>query len=180
MNNKKHLSDYFTIAFSTFGVGFLPLAPGTWGSIVGVLIYLAYRYLMASVKFLLLDLGWVYQQYNAFFYTVTAVLLVAFCLFAVWASTRAVKLFKSKDPQKVVVDEVIGQLIVFAFVPFSISRWLIVAGFLLFRIFDIWKPYPVKAVEGLPNGIGVCADDIVAGIYGGVCLSIIYLISVSF
>jgi len=91
-----------------------------------------------------------------------------------------VKLFSDKDPQKIVVDEVMGQLIVFAFVPVTVSRWLIVVGFILFRIFDIWKPYPVKAVEGLPNGIGVCADDIVAGVYAGVCLSIIYGVGLSF
>ena len=72
-----------------------------------------------------------------------------------------------------------GQLIVFLFVPFDISWKLILAGFLLFRLFDIWKPYPIDSLQNLPAGIGVCADDILAGVYGGVCLSLIYAVSLS-
>lgn len=179
-NENKTFFDYFSIGFTTCGVGYLPLAPGTWGSIVGVAIFLGYRILHKNAHLTLLDAGWVFQQYTAFLYAVTGILLAAFCLAGIWASARAVKLFNSKDPQKIVVDEVMGQLIVFAFVPFEIDRWLVVAGFVLFRIFDIWKPYPVRAVEKLPNGMGVCADDIVAGVYGGISLAIIYAISLSF
>ena len=79
-----------------------------------------------------------------------------------------------KDPSQAVVDEVMGQLIVFLFVPFDISWKLILAGFLLFRLFDIWKQYPIDSLQNLPAGIGVCADDILAGVYGGICLSLIY------
>ena len=74
------------------------------------------------------------------------------------------------------VDEVIGQLIVFLFIPFTSSWYLIAAGFLLFRLFDIWKPYPIDDLQNLPGGIGVCADDMLAGVYAGVCVSIIYAI----
>jgi phosphatidylglycerophosphatase A len=75
------------------------------------------------------------------------------------------------------VDEVIGQLLVFLFVPFDISWKLILAGFLLFRLFDIWKPYPIDSLQNLPAGIGVCADDILAGVYGGAVLSLLYALS---
>ena len=74
------------------------------------------------------------------------------------------------------VDEVIGQLIVFLFIPFTTSWLLIGAAFLLFRLFDIWKPYPIDSLQALPGGIGVCADDMLAGVYAGVCLSIIHAV----
>jgi phosphatidylglycerophosphatase A len=66
-----------------------------------------------------------------------------------------------------------GQLITFLFIPFTTSWPLIVAGFVLFRIFDIWKPYPIDDLQDLPGGLGICADDIVAGVYAGVCLTVI-------
>ncbi|MEZ5345247.1 MAG: phosphatidylglycerophosphatase A [Pyrinomonadaceae bacterium] len=175
----RSIADYFALAVSTCGVGYLPIAPGTWGSLVGVGIYLLYAKAANYSKLFLLDSGWVYQQYTAILYAKTGILLAAVCLLGIWASKRAVALFGSKDPQKIVVDEVMGQLIVFAFVPFQISVWLVAAGFVLFRVFDIWKPYPVRNVEGLPDGIGVCADDIVAGIYGGICLSVLYAVSLA-
>ena len=181
MAKDKTFSDYLALGISTSGVGYLPLAPGTWGSIVGVFIYLWYRWaVLGKLRIYLIDQGWVHQQYTAFFYSLTAILLTSLCLIGIWASRKTEKIHGKKDSQKIVVDEIIGQLIVFAFVPFAISRWLIVVGFVLFRVFDIWKPYPIRAAEELPNGIGVCADDIVAGVYGGICLGIIYVISLSF
>jgi phosphatidylglycerophosphatase A len=68
----------------------------------------------------------------------------------------------------------VGQLITFAFVPFGIGWPLILTGFILFRIFDIWKPYPIDDLQNLHGGLGICADDIVAGVYAGICLSVIY------
>ncbi len=138
------IADYAALAFSTFGVGYLPLAPGTWGSVIGVLIYLGYLQIWGLAKLTLIDAGWVYQQYSAGFNSLTGLLLASFCLIGIWASARAVRLFDHKDPQKIVVDEVMGQLVVFTFVPISISGWLVLAGFILFRVFDIWKPYPVR------------------------------------
>lgn len=179
MKDKRTFSDYLALAVSTSLVGYLPLAPGTWGSIVGVGIYLVYRYFLDGAKLFFLDHGWSYQQYTSLFYAVTAILLALLCIFGIWASKRTSELLDHKDPQIIVVDEIMGQLIVFAFVPFGVSYWLVFVGFLLFRVFDIWKPYPIRAVEDLPNGIGVCVDDIVAGIYGGICLSAIYAISLS-
>ena len=65
-----------------------------------------------------------------------------------------------------------GQLIVFLFVPFAISWKLILAGFLLFRLFDIWKPYPIRRLESLGGGLGIMADDVLAGIYAATVLAV--------
>jgi phosphatidylglycerophosphatase A len=72
-----------------------------------------------------------------------------------------------------------GQLITFCFVPFGIHWLLILAGFLLFRLFDIVKPFPVRSLEILPGGLGICADDIVAGVYAGLCLAAVYAVYLS-
>ncbi len=177
---KKSFLDYFSIALTTFGVGFIPLAPGTWGSIVGVLIYLFFAQIEVNSSdfFSLKDLK--DAQVTAWIHVINLILFLIFCILSVWASGRATQIFQNKDPQKVVVDEVIGQLIVFLFVPFNISWKLILAGFILFRLFDIWKPYPIDSLQNLPAGIGVCADDILAGVYAGTVLSILYAASLSF
>ena len=191
--------DYIALALTTFGVGYIPLAPGTWGSAVGVLIYLAFSYvagsaivtsLMASgtdvhfvdwlpITTILTTLGTRHPELVAWVHVSVAVLLPAFCLVGIWASGRSAPLFGNSDPSQAVVDEVMGQLITFLFIPFTISWKLILAGFLLFRLFDIWKPYPIDDLQGLPAGIGICADDIVAGVYAGVCLAIIYAVGLS-
>lgn len=176
---KKTFLDYFALAVTTFGVGYLPLAPGTWGSMVGVMIYLAAAWFEASVGISLLNNGWNLDQISAWFHAVNLIVFLLFCLLGIWAASRATKLFKHKDPSQAVVDEVIGQLIVFLFIPFGVHWFFVLAGFLLFRLFDIWKPYPIDSLQGLPAGIGVCADDILAGVYGGVCLTLIYAIYLS-
>jgi phosphatidylglycerophosphatase A len=84
-----------------------------------------------------------------------------------------------KDPQTVVVDEIVGQLITLAFIPFDVVWWMILAGFFLFRFFDIAKPYPIDRLQILPGGLGVCADDILAGLYAAVVLSVIAAIHIS-
>jgi len=169
--------DYFALAVTTFGVGYLPLAPGTWGSIVGVLIYLLFGWLEDSFSANFGASGWTAAQIAAWVHAGNLILFLAFCLLGIWAANRATILFGKKDPQEAVVDEVIGQLIVFLFVPFDTHWYFVLSGFILFRVFDIWKPYPIDSLQNLPAGIGVCADDILAGVYGGTCLSIIYAIS---
>ena len=176
---KKTFLDYFSLAVSTFGVGYLPLAPGTWGSIVGVAIYLFLAWIEKGVVSDYALRNWTVTQIAAWLQVFNLVVFLLFCLAGIRAASRAGKIFQKKDPQKVVVDEVIGQLIVFLFVPFTFSWKMILAGFLLFRVFDIWKPYPINSLENLPGGIGICADDILAGVYGGVCLSLIYAISLT-
>lgn len=175
------LLDYLSLTVTTFGVGYLPLAPGTWGSMVGVAIYLAISSLVANLalgfKASISGFGW-----DPFLSWIHAGILIAFLLFTllgVWAAGRATELLGDLDPSEAVVDEVIGQLIVFLFVPFGIGWQFILAGFLLFRLFDIWKPYPIDYLQVLPGGIGVCADDILAGVYAGICLAVLYAVSLS-
>ena len=176
---KKTPLDYFSLAITTFGVGYLPLAPGTWGSMVGVLIYLLFGQIEANAGIYFVNRGWAEAQITAWIHAFNLIIFLLFCLLGVWAASRAVKLFRHKDPQQAVVDEVIGQLIVFLFVPFDAHWFYILSGFVLFRLFDIWKPYPIDSLQNLPAGIGVCADDILAGVYGGACLAVIYAVGIS-
>jgi phosphatidylglycerophosphatase A len=176
---KKTFFDYFSLTVTTFGVGYIPLAPGTFGSMVGVLIYLGFQQIEAVSLLYFSSRGWLETQVIAWFHVFNAIIFLLFCLLGIWASSRATKLFKNKDPQQAVVDEVIGQLLTFLFVPFNISWKYVLAGFLLFRIFDIWKPYPINSLQNLPAGIGVCADDILAGVYAGTILSLLYAVGLS-
>ena len=174
---KKTALDYFALAITTFGVGYLPYAPGTYGSAVGVLIYLAIAFFERHAGVYLSRNNWQAEQITAWLHAGNLIVFLAFCLLGIWAADRATLLFQKKDPQEAVVDEVMGQLIVFMFVPFQFSWFFIIAGFLLFRLFDIWKPYPIDSLENLPAGLGVCADDVLAGVYGGTCLALLYAIS---
>lgn len=174
---KKTFLDYFSLAVTTFGVGYLPLAPGTWGSMVGVLIYLLFGWIENNLSANFGAKGWSEAQITAWVHAGNLFVFLLFCLLGIWAASRATKLFKHKDPSQAVVDEVMGQLIVYLFIPFDTHWYFVLAGFLLFRLFDIWKPYPIDSLQNLPTGIGVCADDILAGVYGGACLSIIYAIA---
>ena len=171
------LLDHLSLAVTTCGVGYLPFAPGTWGSLVAVGFYLLLANICGSYRYAPGSSGSEFM-----IAAIHAVILIAFLLFTllgVWAAGRATELLGDLDPSKAVVDEVIGQLIVFLFIPFT-SSWLLVgAGFIFFRLFDIWKPYPIDYLQNLPAGIGVCADDILAGVYAGVCLSVVYAISLS-
>jgi phosphatidylglycerophosphatase A len=172
--------DYFALAVTTFGVGYLPLMPGTYGSAVGVGIYLFFTHLEKNTYLSYGLGGGSSEQITAWLHAFNLIAFLLFCLLGIWAANRATRLFKNKDPQQAVVDEIIGQLITFLFVPFLLSWHFVVAGFLLFRLFDIWKPYPIDSLQNLPAGIGVCADDILAGIYAGTCLALIYALSLSF
>ena len=176
----KSLSDYISLGIATVGVGYMPLAPGTWGSIVGVLIYLIIRQFEITTSSNYIQNNFQSDTVYAWTHLINAVLLFLLCLIGIRASTAATRLFKVKDPKQVVIDEVMGQLITFLFVPFAISWRLVLGGFLLFRLFDIWKPYPVNILEDLPSGLGVCMDDILAGVYAGVCLLLLYAIGISF
>lgn len=165
--------DYIALAVATCGVGYLPLAPGTWGSIVGVGVYLLFQSL--RVKFFLAygDGHWFPAAVVALWTAFTLVLLFCVTIVGVWAATHVERTSGRKDPGKVVIDEVAGQLITLLAVPYFIwSNWpIIVAGFLLFRAFDIWKPYPIRRLEALPSGLGIMADDVLAGAYAAIVLS---------
>lgn len=172
--------DYLSLAVTTFGVGYIPGAPGTYGSAVGVLIYFFVVWLVAVASILVFGGdGKITELFWKWTTAIVAVLLVLFSAVGIWASDRAILLLGDDDPSEAVVDEVIGQLITFAFVPFTFSWTLILPGFLLFRLFDIWKPYPIYQLQDLHGGLGICADDILAGVYAGVCLAVIYAVSLS-
>jgi phosphatidylglycerophosphatase A len=128
-----------------FGCGLAPRAPGTAGSAAAVLIAILLH-------------AWLGFEGPQF-------LLMAALLFgpAVWAAGAVARDLGVKDPQRVVVDEVIGQWISLAGAAFSWKSCL--AAFVLFRLFDIWKPPPVRELEALPRGWGINADDAMAGIY---------------
>ncbi|HKS27159.1 MAG TPA: phosphatidylglycerophosphatase A [Pyrinomonadaceae bacterium] len=171
-------ADYLALAVATCGVGYLPLAPGTWGSVVGVLLYLVFEALMQRAYALIS-----YKGFDAatlyLLRTIPFVLLIsAITLAGIWAATRTERLLRRKDPGIVVVDEVAGQLLAFVFIPTKASAWVIVAGFVLFRLFDIWKPYPVRRLEGLESGLGIMGDDVLAGIYAAITLGLVWLIAV--
>jgi phosphatidylglycerophosphatase A len=169
-------ADYLAVALATCGVGFIPVAPGTWGAGLGVAIYLllgrAAEALVVGGAFArgLQPSALALQQ------VLTALLLLAVVVVSLagtWAATRSEELLGRKDPGAVVVDEVAGQLISFLFVPWGAGAWAVVAGFLAFRVFDIWKPYPINRLEALKGGLGVMADDVLAGAYAAALMSLL-------
>jgi phosphatidylglycerophosphatase A len=135
-------------------VGRLPLAPGTFGSAIGLLIY----FIMPTLPQSFILLG-----------------LIGFVLFSVWISGEAEKLFAAKDPGCIVIDEVAGMLVTFFALPRTV--FVGIAGFFIFRLLDILKPFPIKFLERkCPGGIGVVIDDVVAGLISNVILRIMLMI----
>lgn len=174
--------DHFALALTTFGVGYIPGAPGTYGSAVAVGIYVLVQ---AAISPILWGSSFGYLDgppgyLVAAIHALIPLALLLFCLVGIWSAGRSIQLLGNDDPSEAVVDEVMGQLITFLFIPFipfSFGWPFILAGFLLFRLFDIWKPFPVRTLEMLPSGLGICADDIVAGVYAGICLAIGYAVA---
>lgn len=142
------------------GAGYFPIAPGTAGSAVGLLI--------------VAGLG----RFDGDRFWSSAVLgVVALLLFGVgvWAAGEAEKVLGRTDPGPVVIDEVVGQMITFLWLPHATWKWLL-AGFLLFRAFDIVKPPPARQAERFPRGWGIMMDDVIAGGYGLAVLALIGLV----
>lgn len=128
-----------------FGAGYFPKGPGTAGSIAALLCAAPFSQ----------HIVWI---------------AVASILPAIWAADTHAKAREAKDPQEVVVDEVAGQWIALAGATHlsTITPWLLAFG--LFRLFDIWKPFPVRQFEKLPGGTGIVMDDVMAGIYGALVM----------
>jgi phosphatidylglycerophosphatase A len=131
--------------------GYFPFAPGTVGSAAGLLVYLL-----------------VWWSHSPFLEV--GLIVVLFAL-GVWAGTTAEQYFGGIDPGPVVIDEVVGMLITLAFIPVGWSGAL--TGFLLFRVFDVFKPYPAGRFERLHGGLGVMADDAMAAVYANLSLRVI-------
>jgi len=128
--------------------GYFPIAPGTIGSAAGLVVY-ALVWWTGSRVF-------------------EAVLIAALFTIGVWAGTIAERYFGGVDPGPIVMDEVVGMLITLAFIPVGWAAAL--AGFFLFRVFDVIKPYPAGRFEALHGGLGVMADDAMAAVYANLSL----------
>lgn len=171
--------DYLALAIATCGVGYLPLAPGTWGSLVGVGIYL----LIQSFSFRFVHQFFERDSIARFqplpiIWGIELAVITVVILSGIWAASRTEKLAGRKDPGKVVIDEVAGQLIaLLPIVPRLDPGWIsIIIAFALFRLFDIVKPYPARRLEGLESGLGIMSDDVVAGAYAAVGTAVIIAI----
>jgi phosphatidylglycerophosphatase A len=131
--------------------GYFPFAPGTVGSAAGLVVYVL-----------------VWWTHSA---SVEIGLIVGLFAVGVWAGTTAEQYFGGIDPGPVVIDEVVGMLITLAFIPVGWSAALV--GFLLFRIFDVIKPFPAGRFEQLHGGLGVMADDAMAAVYANMSLRVL-------
>jgi len=161
-NSRNSLTDViaYWIAIGA-GAGLTPLAPGTFGAIEGVVFFLAassiaQRYALAKPVVL----------------TCFTILNIAVFLFGVWASNRVCRRSGVKDPSHVVIDEVNGQMIALTPVIAAPSLSGIIVGFALFRAFDIFKPYPIRRLERLDAGLGVMADDALAGVFAATLVAL--------
>ncbi|MEE9280727.1 MAG: phosphatidylglycerophosphatase A [Myxococcota bacterium] len=136
------------------GAGYLPLAKGTAGSVVGLGLYAAAAPLPTGL-FLLLATG--------------------VAASAVWIAGRAEQLLGRKDDSRIVIDEVAGMLVSLALLPARID--VAVVAFVLFRLFDIWKPPPARRAERLGGGVGVVMDDVVAGLYANLAGQLLWRVA---
>jgi phosphatidylglycerophosphatase A len=128
--------------------GYFPVAPGTIGSAAGLIVYLLVWWAHSPV----LEVALIFVLFGG----------------GVWAGTTAERYFGGIDPGPIVIDEVVGMLITLAFIPVGWSAAL--AGFVLFRVFDVFKPYPAGRFEQLHGGLGVMADDAMAAVYANISL----------
>ena len=132
---------------SVGGAGYAPVASGTVGSLVTAVVLWLVPFTPTSL-------------------VITCVVVT---LVGIWASTRVERLVGKKDPGIIVVDEVVGMMISVLFLPRT--AWVLITGFFLFRLFDIWKPFPARESQSFTGGVGVMLDDIIAGAYTLVLLA---------
>jgi len=146
---------FLSKVFATFfGAGYFPFAPGTLASLIAALLY----------KFFLGQ--WEWGLYVRLWLVIFFVGLVSATLFS--------RELREKDPGKIVIDEVCGQMTALFLVP---SSWLpILLSFFLFRLFDVAKPYPIRKLERLEEGLGIMADDVLAGIYAGILVHLFLIL----
>jgi phosphatidylglycerophosphatase A len=144
-----------TLVATFFGIGRLRPGPGSWGSAATVFLWAALAHSLTP----------------ALRTPVAIALAVAVTVIGIPAATQVARGSGIKDPQYVVIDEVAGQLVALIAVPLAWKSFL--AGFILFRVFDIVKPPPVRQLEALPEGAGIVLDDVAAGLYA---LGIVHLL----
>ncbi|HEX3019446.1 MAG TPA: phosphatidylglycerophosphatase A [Chitinispirillaceae bacterium] len=146
------------IGASLFFLGYFPFASGTIGSLVGV----------AGIWYAQSKIGDLHSPERLPLYWGSIFVLVAISIFL---SSRSKDVFGSDDSSRIIIDEVAGQVITFFMIPISIKTLLI--GFLLFRFFDIVKPFPINDMQELDGGVGVTMDDVLAGVFANICLFLI-------
>ncbi len=153
---------------SCFGLGWLPLAPGTWGSLPPAIIFALMCHFGASVMLVAV---------------VMAVLALAGSIVCVKCASAVIAATGQSDPRQLVADEFAGQAVTFLAIPFipmnnpfsNSQIWItVLLGFILFRFFDILKPWPIRKLEKLPGGRGILADDLLAGLYAAIALMICF------
>ena len=146
------MKNRLTIIFSSFFyLGYSPFAPGTAGTLGAVPLYLLMIHFLQGPSYLL-----------------ASVLFIAFSIFI---SFRAVGFYQKSDPGEIVIDEVAGYLVAMTFISPTLLN--IVLGFLLFRFFDIVKPFPTRQLEALRGGYGIVLDDVAAGMWTNISLLLI-------
>lgn len=134
-----------------FFVGTIPFAPGTFGSIIGLPVC----FLISRLNIFLSLLG-----------------TLLFIFFAIWVAGAAVRILNKEDPGEIVIDEIAGLIVTFAGVPFTVKTAIV--GFVIFRAFDILKPFPIRTLEErVAGGPGVVLDDVMAGIYSNIILRLV-------
>jgi phosphatidylglycerophosphatase A len=141
---------------TSFGAGFSPVAPGTMGALVAILVWYILSLCMA---------------YSTLQWTLAG-LIVVFTIIGVWSATVSER-YWGEDPSKVVIDETVGEWIALLAVPAGQHWAYIVAAFVLFRFFDIFKPLGVRSMENLKGGYGIMADDILSGVYAAVVMLLV-------
>jgi len=171
---ERSVIDYIALAVATCGgVGYIPFVAATWGSLFGVGIYLLAQKLGESLTIWVQERQFANALFESSQTSLISISLIILFFAGLCAATRVEKLTGQKDPKIVVIDEVVGQLITFLLVPAKLGWWTVLTGFLAFRLFDIWKLYPANKLEALPTGLGAMADDVVAGIYAAVLMSLL-------
>lgn len=153
------MSGIYKVIASGFGSGYSPFAPGTAGSLVALIPVALCFYL-----------NWPSETSSISLNTIILILTMVFLVLGILSSNKLEKLW-GHDAQKIVVDEMVGQWIALLFIPIS---WLnILLAFILFRLFDIFKPWPIRNAEKWPAGWGVMGDDVLAGIFANIVLLVI-------
>jgi len=152
---------------TSLGLGYIPLAPGTWGSLAGIVIYglLVQRWPLVTFSGKISPAN-VIGGHAA----VAAAVAIVLAIVGVWAADRTAKFVQREDPGCVVIDEVSGQFLTYLVALAPLNWKYLLLGFILFRVFDIWKPTPARQAENLPGGLGIMADDWVAGFYAAIGL----------
>ena len=150
------------------GLGYIPVAPGTWGSLGGILLYFAVHEVFPPTFVPDLRKSFEVPGWSAAWAGIPVMVVVA--ALGVWSATTAARFWNVSDPQRVVIDEVSGQHLTYLLALAPLNWKYLLLGFILFRVFDIWKPFPARQAESLPGGWGIMSDDWIAGIYAAIGL----------